>query len=81
VWLVGLQIAAPVVVATLLADLALGFMGKVSPQLPVLFFGLSIKTLLGMAVLVGTLALWPRIFEKQFTLAIATGERLLHLAR
>jgi flagellar biosynthetic protein FliR len=80
-WLVGLQIAAPVVVATLLADIALGFMGKASPQLPVLFFGLSIKTLLGMVVLVGTLAAWPRIFERQFATAIASGERLLHLAR
>jgi flagellar biosynthesis protein FliR len=80
-WLAGLQIAAPVVVATLLADIALGFMGKASPQLPVLFFGLSIKTLLGMAVLVSTLALWPKILEKQFAAAIAAGEHLLHLAR
>ncbi|MBZ5706033.1 MAG: flagellar biosynthetic protein FliR [Acidobacteriia bacterium] len=80
-WLVGLQIAAPVVAATLLADIALGFLGKASPQLPVLFFGLSIKSLLGLVVLVGTLALWPRVFERQFSAAIAAGEHLLHLAR
>src|SRR5262249_45932341 len=35
-WLVGLQIAAPVLVATLLVDVALGFLTKASPQLPAL---------------------------------------------
>lgn len=79
-WLVGLQIAAPVVVATMLADIALGFLGKASPQLPVLLVGLSIKSVLGMMVLVGTMALWPKTFERHFTSAIAVGERLLHLA-
>ena len=49
----GLQIAAPVVVASLFADVALGFIGKASPQLPVLFVGISIKNLLGLALLCG----------------------------
>src|SRR5579863_1859821 len=44
IWLVGLQIAAPVVVATLLIDVTLGFLAKSSPQIPILFLGLSIKT-------------------------------------
>ncbi|PYX84875.1 MAG: flagellar biosynthetic protein FliR, partial [Acidobacteria bacterium] len=59
----------------------LGFLGKASPSLPVLFFGLSIKSVLGLVVLVAGMATWPRFFERHFVDAIAVGERLLHLAR
>ena len=38
IWLAGLQIAAPVLAATLLCDVTLGFLGKASPQMPVLCF-------------------------------------------
>ena len=80
-WLCGVQIAAPVLLATLLTDITLGFIGKASPQLPVLFLGLSIKSLLGCAVLIAALPLWPKYLEKHFAGAIAAGERLLRLAR
>jgi flagellar biosynthetic protein FliR len=80
IWIAGVQIAAPVLLATLLCDVALGFVGKASPQLPVVFFGLSIKSMLGLLVLAGTLALWPGILETRFSAAIAISERLLHLA-
>jgi len=79
VWLAGVQMAAPVVVATLLIDLTLGFLSKASPQMPVLFIGLSLKNLLALAVLAGTLLLWPRFLEARFASGIALGERLLHL--
>jgi flagellar biosynthetic protein FliR len=81
IFLAGVQIAAPALVATLIADAALGFLGKASPQLPVLFVGLSIKNLLGLAMLVVTVAYWPRNFAGRFAESIALGERLLHLAR
>jgi flagellar biosynthetic protein FliR len=81
IWLVGLQIAAPVLVATLVADVALGFLGRASPQLPVLFLGLSVKSMLGLSLLIGVLASWPHFFEHRFSSGIALGERLLHLAR
>jgi flagellar biosynthetic protein FliR len=80
IWLVGLQIAAPVVVVTMATDVALGFLGRAAPQLPVLFLGLSVKSMLGLSVMAGTLALWPRIFEHHFSNAIMLGARLLHLA-
>jgi flagellar biosynthesis protein FliR len=80
-WLVGLEIAAPVLAATFLVDVALGFLGKASPQLPVVFVGISLKTLLGLIVLASTLALWPRLFERRFSEALILGERMLHLAR
>jgi flagellar biosynthetic protein FliR len=81
IWLVGLQIAAPVVVATLLIDVTLGFLAKASPQIPILFLGLSIKTVVALTVLSGTLILWPRLFEHHFAAGIALGERLLHLSK
>ena len=73
-------IAAPVVVATLFADVALGFVGKASPQLPVLFVGISIKNLLGLAVLAGAVAFWPRFFDARFGRALEASERILKLA-
>ncbi len=80
-WLAGVQIAAPALAATLLADVALGFLGKASPQLPVLFIGLPVKSMLGMVVLTGAVAYWPRFFESHFLTAIGQGERLLQLVR
>jgi flagellar biosynthesis protein FliR len=81
IFLTGAQIAAPSLVATLIADMALGFLGKASPQLPVLFIGLAVKNLVGLAVLIAAIAYWPRVFSQQFVLAIRTAEHLLHLAR
>jgi flagellar biosynthetic protein FliR len=80
IWLAGVQLAAPVLVATLLVDITLGFLSKASPQMPVLFVGLSFKTLLSLTVFAGTLVFWPRIFERQFAAGISLGERLLHLS-
>ena len=80
IFLAGVQIAAPSLVATLIADAALGFLGKASPQLPVLFIGLAVKNLLGLAVLIGVVAYWPQSFAARFAESIGWGERLLHLA-
>jgi flagellar biosynthetic protein FliR len=81
IFLAGVQIAAPSLVATLVADMALGFLGKASPQLPVLFIGLAVKNLVGLAVLIAAIAYWPRMFNQQFAQAIRMAEQLLHLAR
>ncbi len=79
-WVAGLQIAAPVLVASLFADVALGFIGKASPQLPVLFVGISIKNLLGLALMCGAVAFWPRFFDARFGRALDASERILKLA-
>jgi flagellar biosynthetic protein FliR len=81
IFLAGVQIAAPSLVATLVADMALGFLGKASPQLPVLFIGLAVKNLVGLTVLIAAIAYWPRMFNQQFEQAIRMAEHLLHLAR
>jgi flagellar biosynthetic protein FliR len=76
----GVQIAAPALTATMLADLALGFVGKMSPQLPVLFVGLSVKSVLGLVVLSAAVWTWPQFFERAFSVALQQGERILHVA-
>jgi flagellar biosynthesis protein FliR len=81
IWLAGVQIAAPALIATLLIDLALGFLGKASPQLPVLFLGLSAKSMVGLLILGLSLRYWPPIFERYFNHALHGAERLLQLAR
>ncbi len=79
-WLIGVQIAAPILIATMLLDVAIGFLSKASPQFPALFIGISAKSLIGYAVLAASAVLWPTLLEGQFTNAMGLSERLLHLA-
>ena len=78
---IGVQIAAPITLTALMIDVALGFIGRAAPQLPVMLVGISVKDLLGIAMVGTTLALWPRELEGYFAGAIRTGEHLLRLAR
>ncbi|HEY1270834.1 MAG TPA: flagellar biosynthetic protein FliR [Terriglobales bacterium] len=81
IFLAGVQIAAPGLVATMLADVVLGFLGKASQQLPVLFIGLSVKNLLRLVILATVVAYWPQNLSHRFLDSIATAEKLLHLTR
>jgi len=76
---IGAEIAAPVLAATLLIDLALGLIARVAPQVPVLFLGMSIKSLVGMGVLVGAVGFWPKLFERYFEGVFRATERLIIL--
>ena len=77
----GVQIAAPVLSATLLADLVLGLLGKASPQLPVMLLGPAVKSLLGLGILIAALKYWPEMFRTLFLNSMGFADRLLHLAR
>ncbi len=76
----GVQIAAPVLAATLAADVILGLLGKASPQMPLMILGPAVKSLLGITILIATLKYWPDLFRRLFTDAVANGERIFHLA-
>lgn len=76
----GVQIAAPVLSATLAADVILGLLGKASPQMPLMLLGPPVKSLLGIVVLIATLKYWPDLFRRLFMDAMTNGDRLLHLA-
>lgn len=81
VFAIGLQIAAPVLSATILADIALGILGKASPQLPLLVLGPAVKSILGLLLLTAALKFWPPLFERLFLHTMQQGEYILHLAR
>ena len=76
-WLIGAEIAFPVLLATMLTDLTVGFISKASPQFPALFFGISVKFLLGVAVLYGVFAYWPGLLERDFFHALTHLETFL----
>jgi flagellar biosynthetic protein FliR len=77
----GVQIAAPVLSATLVADILLGLLGKASATMPLIVLGPAIKSLLGISILIATLKYWPDLFHHLFQDSITNGEHLLHLAR
>lgn len=77
----GVQIAAPVLSATLAADVVLGLLGKASPQMPLMLLGPALKSMLGIGVLLATLKYWPDLFRRLFMGAMNHSEQLLHLAR
>lgn len=59
----AVQLAAPMLMTMLITDLALGCIGKAMPQMNVMAMGLSIRSLLGMVVLIAGLALTTRVIQ------------------
>ena len=78
-WLAGVQMAAPVLLATVVTDVALGLLGRASPQLPVLFVSLSVKNIVGALAMIGSLAFWPGLLERWFAAAMGAAEAALRL--
>ncbi len=77
VFLAAVELAAPVLAATLLVEVAVSLLGKLSPQLPVMALTVPLKTLTGFAILAGSLALWPRFIEARFSGLLDLAERLI----
>ena len=77
----GVQIAAPVLSATLLTDIVLGLLGKASPQLPLMLLGPAVKSLLGLSILFASLKYWPDMFRSLFLDSMGYADRVLHLAK
>ena len=77
VFLAAFQLAAPVISATMLVEIGVALMARVSPQLPVLALTVPAKTVLGYGVLLGSLALWPAFFEARFDGLLNSAQGLL----
>jgi len=78
---IGVQIAAPVLVATIVADVLLGLLGKASPQMPLLFLGPAVKALFGLVLMSSAIRYWPDLFGRLFANSFGLMEQALHLAR
>lgn len=77
VFLAAVQLSAPVMAATMLVDVVVALVGRFSPQLPVLFVGIPLKTLIGYVILIGSLAIWPRFIEARFDGLLNQGMQLV----
>ncbi len=77
VFLAAVELAAPVLAATLLVEIAVALLGKLSPQLPVMAVAVPLKTLTGFVVLAGSLALWPRFIEARFAHLLDLAQGLI----
>ncbi|MGH9488417.1 MAG: flagellar biosynthetic protein FliR [Terriglobales bacterium] len=70
-WVWGLEMVLPILIATLLIDVTLAFFAKVAPQLPVMFVGIPVKALIGYAVLLAAVRFWPEMVGPQFQGALS----------
>ena len=66
----AVQLAAPLLVTMLVVDLALGCIGKAMPQMNVLTAGLSIRSLMGLAVMVVGVALTSGVISSELSEAM-----------
>jgi flagellar biosynthetic protein FliR len=77
IFLAAVELAAPLLAATLLVEVAVSLLGKISPQLPVMNLTVPMKTLTGFVILTGSLALWARFIEARFGGLLDLAERLI----
>jgi len=77
IFLAAVELAAPLLAATMLVEVAVSLLGKLSPQLPVMNLTVPLKTLTGFGLLTGSLALWPRFIEARFAGLLDLAERLI----
>lgn len=77
IFLAAVELAAPILAATMLVEIAVALLGKLSPQLPVMALTVPLKTITGFAILAGALALWPRFIEARFAGLLDMAERLI----
>jgi flagellar biosynthetic protein FliR len=77
IFLAAVELAAPVLAATMLVEVAVSLVGKLSPQLPVMNLTVPLKTLTGYALLAASIALWPRFIEARFSGLLDLAERLV----
>jgi flagellar biosynthetic protein FliR len=77
IFLAAVELAAPILAATMLVEISVSLLGKLSPQLPVMNLTVPLKTLTGFLILTGSLALWPRFVEARFAGLLDLAERLI----
>jgi flagellar biosynthesis protein FliR len=77
IFLAAVELAAPIVAATSLIEIAVALLGRLSPQLPVMALTVPMKTLVGFLVLAGSLALWPRFVEARFSGLLNMAEQVV----
>lgn len=79
IFLAAVELSAPVLAATMLVEIVVALLSRLSPQLPVMSLTVPLKTLVGFGVLTGSLALWPRFVQARFAGLLDMVEGLLRI--
>ena len=66
-FVIALKVAAPVVIAVLISDIAMGFIARTVPQMNVFIVGLPLKILLGLGGLMIMMPVYLWVFDLPFT--------------
>lgn len=77
IFFAGLQLAAPVLAASLTVEIAVALVSRLAPQLPAMVVSIPLKTLVSYVVLIASLAVWPGWIEQHFTSLLNAAGRLL----
>jgi flagellar biosynthetic protein FliR len=76
-FLLSFQMAAPLVVALFLTDVALGFLARSAPQFNVFVIGIPLKIIVGLVVLLLLVPSFTYAFEQLFALLFKSLQGLL----
>lgn len=79
-FLLALKVAAPILLALLLATVAMGFVQRTIPQCNLLSTGFPVRLMLGQLVLAAVLGVLPWLVERAWSLTAGRIEALLEVA-
>lgn len=77
IFLAGLQLAAPVLAASLTVEVVVALVSRLAPQLPAMVVSIPLKTLVSYVVLIASLAMWPGWIERHFTALLDAAGKLM----
>lgn len=75
----GLQLAAPVMAAALLVEVAVGLTGRMAPGLPSQVLSVPLKTGVAYLMLIASVALWPGWIERHVTALLDLAQRTVRV--
>lgn len=73
IFLLGMRIAAPMIVVLLLVELALGLLARVAPSLNMLIAGAPIRVIVGLLVVAFSLTALPDILSRYLPTVLSLG--------
>ena len=76
-FLAAVELTAPMLAVTLLIEVSIALIGRLSSQLPVTALTIPLKTLGGSCLLIAALSLWPRFIEARFDELLNLAQRLI----
>ncbi len=78
-FVIAVKIAAPIVIAVLTSDIAMGFINRTVPQMNVFVVGLPLKIMVGVVALLILLPIYLWIFNVLFTQLFGSLDNILYL--